>query len=700
MLAAARLLEIAGDDAKAITEQRDAEEREHALRSLGIAPGQAVPPALRAQLKALEDDQKRRATRSLRDGIDRILVDLASLYRDILLIQLGADVELVNRELLDDLRRAAACRHARAHPRDARRDPDGARRASRATCSPRSRSRRCSSPRSAPPHRTRGRMSAPHTTTRSADAASPRAAGIARVAVAASWLALAGCVPVVPARRRRASATSTPTGEEVARRARAVLLAGARVGAAAATGMQCATAKAPLDWSDPGAGEIELALVRQLGHRRHASARCSSTPAARAAPATTSSRDSLDFAVGEPLQAALRRRRVRPARRRPVDRRRLLRRRRRWTSSSTASCPAERGSDEWIDERRVRRTADFGEACVENTGDLLGHVDTESAARDLDLLRAVLGDEQLNYLGYSYGTFLGATYAELYPEQGRPARARRRDRPVGERLRGHARRRPSGFESALRAYLEDCLAGQRLPVRRHRRRRRWTRSAACSPRSTRARCAAPTAAMVGADTLFTAIIYPLYSADSWPYLSEMFDAVMFGDGRRRARVRRRLQRPQRRRHLPRQLDRGVHRRSTASTTPYQSDVDDDARGGGGDRRGGADRSARTSATATSAASNWPYQPTASAREIHAEGAAPILVVGTTNDPATPYEWAVALADQLDSGVLVTYEGEGHTAYNKSNACVNDAVESYLIDGTVPASRPEVLTWSSRARNPR
>jgi DNA polymerase-3 subunit delta' len=105
---AARYLEIAGDDAKAITALRDAEEREHALHSLGIAPGQAVPAGLRPQIKALEDDQKRRATRSLRDGIDRILVDLTTLYRDVLLLQLDADVDLVNRELVESLRRAAA----------------------------------------------------------------------------------------------------------------------------------------------------------------------------------------------------------------------------------------------------------------------------------------------------------------------------------------------------------------------------------------------------------------------------------------------------------------------------------------------------------------------------------------------------------------------------------------------------------------
>jgi DNA polymerase-3 subunit delta' len=103
VLAAATLLELAGDDARAITEERDAEERESALRSLGVETGGAIPPALRAQLRGLEEDQKRRATRSLRDGIDRIMVDLLSLYRDILLLQLGAPSELVNLAIHDQL---------------------------------------------------------------------------------------------------------------------------------------------------------------------------------------------------------------------------------------------------------------------------------------------------------------------------------------------------------------------------------------------------------------------------------------------------------------------------------------------------------------------------------------------------------------------------------------------------------------------
>jgi DNA polymerase-3 subunit delta' len=108
VLAAARMIEVATDDAKAYTASRDAEERETALRSLGVEPGQAVPAALRSQLRALEEDQKRRATRSLRDGIDRILIDLLSVFRDIVMVQLGRPAAIINREFADEITRAAA----------------------------------------------------------------------------------------------------------------------------------------------------------------------------------------------------------------------------------------------------------------------------------------------------------------------------------------------------------------------------------------------------------------------------------------------------------------------------------------------------------------------------------------------------------------------------------------------------------------
>lgn len=107
VIAAAKLLEVAADDAKAITLERDAQERDGVMRSLGIAQGGTIPPALRSQIKSMEEDQKRRATRSLRDGLDRIMVDLLSLYRDILLIQLGSDVEPINLAIHEQLVEAA-----------------------------------------------------------------------------------------------------------------------------------------------------------------------------------------------------------------------------------------------------------------------------------------------------------------------------------------------------------------------------------------------------------------------------------------------------------------------------------------------------------------------------------------------------------------------------------------------------------------
>ena len=110
VLAAARLIEIATDDAKAITEERDEKELEQLRRSMGIAEGDAIPSNLRSQVKGLEEQQKRRATRSLRDGLDRILVDLLSVYRDVLRLQLGVVEDLINVEFGSELHAAALAR--------------------------------------------------------------------------------------------------------------------------------------------------------------------------------------------------------------------------------------------------------------------------------------------------------------------------------------------------------------------------------------------------------------------------------------------------------------------------------------------------------------------------------------------------------------------------------------------------------------
>ncbi|MCT9821005.1 DNA polymerase III subunit delta' [Microbacterium sp. W1N] len=105
---AARIVQLATDDAKALTAERDESERTGLLRTLGIAPGGPVPPAVRGQVNALEEEQKRRATRSLRDGIDRVLTDLESMYRDTLMLQLGRGGDLINLELTAELTTLAA----------------------------------------------------------------------------------------------------------------------------------------------------------------------------------------------------------------------------------------------------------------------------------------------------------------------------------------------------------------------------------------------------------------------------------------------------------------------------------------------------------------------------------------------------------------------------------------------------------------
>jgi DNA polymerase-3 subunit delta' len=105
---AGEIIQAATDDAKALTAERDAAERASLLRTVGIAEGQAVPPALRAQISALEDDQKKRATRSLRDGIDRVLTDMQSMFRDVVMLQYGRADDLINRELTEDLTGLAA----------------------------------------------------------------------------------------------------------------------------------------------------------------------------------------------------------------------------------------------------------------------------------------------------------------------------------------------------------------------------------------------------------------------------------------------------------------------------------------------------------------------------------------------------------------------------------------------------------------
>lgn len=503
-----------------------------------------------------------------------------------------------------------------------------------------------------------------------------RARRVLAAVAAATVLATSGCA--IPSFIGPGSDHSEPTGEKVAAELEpyySQVLEWEPCG-----DLRCATAEAPLDWNAPDEGAIELALVRQPASGEKIGSLLVN-PGGPGGSGYDFIAESLDYAVGPELEERFDIVGFDP---RGVGR------------SSAVQCydaaqmdefiygivPAERGSDEWIAEVEAAND-DFGATCAERTGDLLANVDTVSAARDLDLLRAVLGDEQLNYLGYSYGTFLGATYAGLFPEKaGRLVLDGAIDPAAGDDEVNKAQ--AIGFEQALRAYLSDCLAGQECPFSGSvddaaDEVRRLLASVEASPLQ------GSDGRQLGADALVTAIIYPLYSPESWSYLSDMFESVMFGeadmallfaDG-----------------YYGREADGTYRDNSTEAFRAincldytYDADV----------------ATMRQQAAELAEAAPiigpyfgygdigcvaWPYASETERAPITAEGAAPILVVGTTGDPATPYEWAEALADQLDSGVLVTYEGEGHTAYRKSNACVDDTVESFLIDGVVPESDP-------------
>jgi len=336
----------------------------------------------------------------------------------------------------------------------------------------------------------------------------------------------------------------------------------------------------------------------------------------------------------------------------------------------------ERGTDAWADELLARHGG-FAEACDADSDGILPYITTDNAARDMDLIRAVLGDRELHYLGYSYGTFLGATYAKLFPDRvGRLVLDGAIDPAISGLDVGTTQ--GVGFESALRAYMADCLAGSDCPFR-------GTVDEAMADLGVllasvdRDPIPNSDGRQLGADSLMTAIVAALYSEDSWSYLSSALEGALQDD----AETAFLLADFYYNREAGEYLDNQTEAFRAYNCMDYPADATD------------AEVAAAEALLAEKAPTVAPYwagpdpcevwaYPATGVREpITAAGAAPIVVVGTTNDPATPYEWSVSLAEQLESGVLVTREGEGHTGYNKGSACVDDAVESYLIEGTVP-----------------
>lgn len=449
-------------------------------------------------------------------------------------------------------------------------------------------------------------------------------------------------------------------------------------------GMECAEVFAPLDWDDPSGERITLSLVKQSALSGTAMGTIFVNPGGPGASGVDYISESIDYAVGEALQ-------------RSYD---IIG----WDprgvgGSSAVSCldaagmdeflfglgatdTLEPGSDEWI-AAAAKETAGFGKACLDATGDLLAHVDTASTVRDLDMLRAVVGDEKLNYLGYSYGTYIGARYADAFPERvGRLVLDGAMDPGVSEAE--VVREQTRGFEAALRAYVTDCLGSGDCPVTGtvDQAMAQW---GALLDRLDDRPIPASDGRMLSSGTMLTAIITPLYSQSNWSYLDDLFVTVSGGDADLAFFLA----------DFYYSRSGGVYEDNSTEAFmaincldyPSAAVLDAEAmRADAAELAQIAPTIGRFQGFGDVFCANWPVRGAESREPVTAAGADPILVIGTTGDPATPYRWAVSLAEQLQSGVLVTFEGEGHTAYGQSS-CVNAVVESYFLTGAVPGTDP-------------
>jgi pimeloyl-ACP methyl ester carboxylesterase len=356
--------------------------------------------------------------------------------------------------------------------------------------------------------------------------------------------------------------------------------------------------------------------------------------------------------------------------------------------STPVRCMTDEQTDEYIaadgspDDQgevddTVRILTDIARGCVAKSPDLYPHVDTVSAARDVDILRAALGEPRLNWLGKSYGTFLGATYADLFPKNvGRMVLDGAIDPTLSNEQLSYGQ--ALGFENALRRFIADCPSHTDCPLK-----------------------AGGQAGYREVLDLFDELDRrPVRLADGREFTQAMgvtgvvgslYDKV-YGWSELRA-------------SLGEALDGNVE--LLAQTVDLYTSRDGSGRFTSNSNDAilavnCLDRPDRATVTQTAqlakawakespafgaylawsnvACTYWQAPASGQPHTITAVGAPEILVVGTTNDPATPYDWAQGLADQLASGVLLTLDGDGHTAYMQGSACVDQVVDQYFLTG--------------------
>ena len=290
--------------------------------------------------------------------------------------------------------------------------------------------------------------------------------------------------------------------------------------------------------------------------------------------------------------------------------------------------------------------------CEEKTGPVLGEVDTENSARDLDILRAALNDTKLNYMGFSYGTFLGSTYASLFPDNvGRMVLDGAMDPSLSyeELTSGQAK----AFEKALRAYVANCLQSDGCPLSGGvdngiERIRELIAAVEANPMR------AKDGRMVSASTLVTGMIVPLYNDDNWPLLTQALGAALKNDASPFLRLADF--------NAEREPDGSYSSNSTFAFSAINCldypMVTDTAGMRADDQQLRLDSPTfgKYFAYGGTNCKEWPYQNVRTPAPVEYKGSTDILVVGTTGDPATPVEWAGELRKQLGNASLLTWQG--------------------------------------------
>lgn len=328
--------------------------------------------------------------------------------------------------------------------------------------------------------------------------------------------------------------------------------------------------------------------------------------------------------------------------------------------------------------------------CVDRHAELLPFLSTANAAHDLDDIRAAVGDDKLTYLGFSYGTELGATYATLYPDK---VRVMVLDGAVGPNLSDEelSATQAQGFDRAFGNLVAACRTDERCAARPDAKAVYETVRAKVEAKPIPVSTAGEDRQLTVGDFQY-GMVSALYDQALWAYLARGLVEAADGDGATMLA-----------------LADLYHERSSDGTYPNAADANlaincadsterstvADAELAAADYRGEAPIFGAQLGWSAMACNGWPTA-AEPVPPIETDTDAPILVIGTVNDPATPYEWAGQLNDALQpASRLLTWEGEGHTAYLKSD-CVTEAVDTLLVDLRSPTANTRCPADADRA----